>query len=92
MFAAAKAFKAWAIASLGTRWTYRVFVLPGEQLVMKGPYRWLRHPNYLGVMAELLGFALLAGARWSGIIAVLSFGALLRRRIRSEEDALGLSR
>jgi methyltransferase len=92
VFAAAKALKAWAIASLGTRWTYRVFVVPGERLVRSGPYRWFRHPNYLGVIAELLGFALLAGARWSGPVAVLCFGELLRRRIRAEEQALGLSR
>jgi methyltransferase len=92
IFAAAKLLKAWAIASLGGRWTYRVFVLPGERLVRHGPYRWLRHPNYLAVIAELLGFGLLAGARWSGIFAILCFGELLRRRIRSEEDALGLSR
>ncbi len=50
-----------------------MFVLPGEPLVEHGPYRWLRHPNYLAVIAELLGFALIVGARWSGIIAMLCF-------------------
>ena len=92
VFVFGKLLKGWAISSLGGRWTYRVFVLPGEPLVAHGPYRWLRHPNYLAVMAELLGFALMVGARWSGIVALLFFGELLRRRIRSEEKALGLHR
>jgi methyltransferase len=92
IFILAKALKAWAIRSLGTRWTYRVFVLPGEALVARGPYRWLRHPNYLAVIGELLGFALVVAARWSGIVALLFFGELLRRRIQSEEAALGLNR
>src|SRR5215204_3113130 len=73
LFVLGKALKLWAITSLGPRWTYRVFVLPGESLVSHGPYRWLRHPNYLAVIAELLGFALVVGARWSGIIAILGF-------------------
>jgi methyltransferase len=92
VFAAAKLLKGWAIYSLRGRWTYRVFVLPGAPLVTGGPYRWLRHPNYLGVVGEIAGFALLAGARWSGPIGVLLFGELLRQRIRAEERALGLSR
>jgi methyltransferase len=89
---AGKLLKAWAIRTLGDRWTYRVLVLPGAQLVTGGPYRWMRHPNYVGVIAELVGFALLVGARWTGPVAVLIFGELLRRRIRAEEQALGLSR
>ena len=92
VFGAGKLLKAWAIASLGWRWTYRVFVVPGEPLVTTGPYRWLRHPNYAAVMAELLGFALVVGARWTGLVALVVFGELLRRRIKAEEDALGLNR
>jgi len=89
---AAKVLKAWAIHSLGDRWTYRVFVLRGTPLVTRGPYRWLRHPNYVAVVGELVGFALLVAARLTGPASVLVFGGLLRRRIRSEEQALGLSR
>jgi len=89
---AGKLLKAWAIRSLGDRWTYRVFVLPGAALVTGGPYRWMRHPNYVGVIGELVGFALLVGARLTGPLAVLVFGELLRRRMRAEEQALGLSR
>lgn len=92
ILAAGKLLKAWAIHTLGERWTYRVFVLPGAPLVRSGPYRWMRHPNYIGVLGELVGFALLVGARVSGPLAVLVFAELLRRRIRAEEQALGLSR
>jgi methyltransferase len=58
--------------------------------VSGGPYRWLRHPNYVAVVAELVAFALAVGAPVSGAGAVLFFGELLRRRIRAEEEALGI--
>ena len=90
VFAAGKALKAWAIASLGRRWTYRVLVLPGDPLVATGPYRLLRHPNYVGVIGELIGMALMMGALVTGPLALLGFGELLRRRVAAEERALGL--
>jgi methyltransferase len=86
----AKGLKVWAIRSLDGRWTFRVFVLLGVPLVHAGPYRWLRHPNYVAVVGELIGFALLVSAPLTGIGSVLIFGELLRRRIRSEEQALDL--
>jgi methyltransferase len=84
----AKSIKFWAIGSLGVRWTYKVLVLPGVPLVTSGPYRYLRHPNYVAVIGELLGMALLVGARVTAAIAVIAFGFLLRRRIAAEERAL----
>ena len=88
MFVAAKALKVWAIASLGRRWTFRVLVLPGAPLVAHGPYAFARHPNYIAVMGELIGMALLVGARVSGPLATILFGLLIRSRITVEEDAL----
>ena len=88
---AAKAFKFWAIASLGTRWTYRVLVLPNAALVDRGPYRFMRHPNYVAVLGELAGMALLTGARVTGVAGTLFFASLLYRRIRAEERALQLN-
>ena len=55
MFAASKALKYWAIRSLGRRWSFRVFVLPGQPLVTAGPYRYVAHPNYIAVVGELVG-------------------------------------
>ena len=83
-----KVFKFWAIASLGSRWTYRVLVVPGTPLVTRGPYALIRHPNYVAVVGELIGMALLVGARVSGPVCLLLFGSLLRRRVRAEEHAL----
>jgi methyltransferase len=88
LFGAAKALKYWAISSLGPFWSFRVLVLPGASLVTTGPYRWFRHPNYLGVMGELLGAAVLLHAPIAGIVGVVAFGFLLRRRIAVEERAL----
>jgi methyltransferase len=84
-----KALKFWAIASLGTRWTYRVLVLPTVPLVATGPYRFLRHPNYLAVVGELLAMALMMRARVTGPLGLLFFGWLLFRRITAEERAMG---
>ena len=88
IFVLAKALKYSAIAALGDRWTFRVLVLPGEPLVTAGPYRWLRHPNYVGVAGELIGAALMAGSPVTGVIAFLVFGGMMLARIRVEERAL----
>jgi methyltransferase len=87
---AAKALKFWAIAALGSRWSYRVLVTPGAPLVTSGPYRWIRHPNYVGVVGELAGIAITLGAAVTGTLSLLGFGWILARRIRVEERALGL--
>jgi len=89
LFGFAKALKLWAIASLGPRWTYRVLVLPGAPLVTGGPYRVLRHPNYIAVVGELIGAALMLGAVVTGILATVGFGALMMIRARVEDRALG---
>ncbi|HLG59698.1 MAG TPA: isoprenylcysteine carboxylmethyltransferase family protein [Vicinamibacterales bacterium] len=90
LLALSKALKFWAIASLGTRWTYRVLVLPTVPLVTTGPYRFLRHPNYVAVVGELLAMALMTRARVTGPLGVAFFGWLLFRRITGEERAMGL--
>jgi methyltransferase len=88
VFAASKALKYWAIASLGRRWTFRVLVLPGVALVDRGPYAFLRHPNYIAVLGELVGMTLLAGARVTGPLSTVVFGWLMWRRIGVEHAAL----
>ena len=88
VFIAAKALKYWAIATLGGRWTFRVLVPPGSLRIVRGPYRWIAHPNYVAVTLELLGVALAVHALFTGPIAVAGFGYLMLRRIRIEEKAL----
>ena len=92
IFLLAKVLKYWAIATLGRRWTFRVLVPQNSTLVSGGPYAYLRHPNYVAVIGEIIGFALFAGATITGIAAVVVFGELLRRRIHVEERALYLAR
>ncbi len=90
VFISAKALKYWAIGTLGDRWTFRVLVPPGSARTLRGPYRLLRHPNYVAVVGELVGFALLARAPVAGALSLAAFGALLVARVRVEERALGL--
>jgi methyltransferase len=87
-FLAAKTLKWWAITTLGRCWTFRVIVVPGTVPVQTGPYRFVRHPNYVAVIGEIVGAALMTGARVSGPIALLVFGALMLRRIAVENRAL----
>ena len=89
LFAVAKALKWWAIHTLGPCWTFRVIVVPGAVLVASGPYRRMRHPNYLAVVGELIAVALMSGARVAGLLATAVFGLLMLRRIAVENRALG---
>lgn len=89
VFALAKGIKYWAMATLGGRWTFRVLVPPDASRIATGPYRFMRHPNYLGVMGELAGMALMAAAPLAGSVALIAFAALIAARIRVEERALG---
>ena len=84
--------RVWVLASLGRRWTTRVMIRPGELPVRRGPYRWLRHPNYAIVIGEIAVLPLAFGA--VAIAAVFSVAnlALLARRIHVEERAWALSR
>jgi methyltransferase len=89
VFGAGKAIKWWAIRSLGPAWTFRVIVVPGAPLIASGPYRFVRHPNYLGVVGELAGMALVTGARVAGPVATAAFMLLMWKRIAVENRALG---
>jgi len=85
----AQGLRYWAVRTLGDRWSTRIWVLPGEALVRSGPYRFLRHPNYVAVVVELMCAALLFGAWRTALgISALNFWALAVR-IRAEERALG---
>jgi methyltransferase len=85
----AEALRYWAIATLGPRWNTRILVVPGEPLVRRGPYRYLRHPNYLAVVIELAAVPLVFGA-WMTAFAASALNAvlLLAIRIPAEERAL----
>lgn len=86
---AAHALRWWCIRSLGRQWNTRVVVVPGLPLVSRGPYRLLRHPNYVAVVAEGLALPLVHGAWVTAAVFTVCNAALLVVRIRVEERALG---
>ena len=83
-----QAGRLWVIASLGGRWTTRVIVLPGAAHVARGPYRWIRHPNYLVVALEIAVVPLALGLPVFALIFSIASAALLLYRIRIENEAL----
>lgn len=80
--------RVWVLASLGPRWTTRIIVLPGEPLIATGPYRWLSHPNYAVVVAEIAVLPLCLGLPLVALIFTLANAAVLSLRIASENAAL----
>lgn len=78
----------WVISTLDGRWTTRIVVLPGASPVTGGPYRFLRHPNYLAVITEMLALPLVHTAWLTAIVFSVLNGLILRVRIRAEEAAL----
>lgn len=77
-----------AMRALGERWTVRIWILPGAAPVARGIYRYLRHPNYLGVVLEIAALPLMHSAWRSALVFSLANAALLAVRIREEERAL----
>lgn len=88
VFLALQAGRIWVLASLGGRWTTRIIVLPGAGPVRTGPYRWLRHPNYLVVAGEILTLPLALGLPLYGLAFTVLNALVLAVRIRAEEAAL----
>ena len=78
----------WVLRSLGDRWTTRIIIVPGEQLVARGPYRFISHPNYAVVVAEIALLPLVFGLWQIAIIFSLLNLVILSIRIRAENDAL----
>ena len=81
----AQGLRWWAVATLGERWSTRVVVLPGAPPVTGGPYRWLRHPNYLAVALEVACLPLAFGSWRTALLFSLANAALLRVRIAPDD-------
>jgi len=86
--AATMALRWWAIAALGERWNTRVIAVPGDPAVIAGPYRYLRHPNYVAVTLEVAALPLVHGAWLTALAGSLASAVLLARRIPREEALL----
>ena len=88
LFALLQLGRVWVIASLGDRWTTRIIVMPGAPLVRTGPYRFLRHPNYLIVTLEIAVLPMVFGLWGIALVFSLLNAVILTVRIRAENRAL----
>lgn len=88
VFIVLQALRLWVLATLGPRWTTRIIVLPQTDLVARGPYRLVKHPNYLVVIGEIAVLPLVFGLVWyAGLFSLLNAGILFIR-ITAENKAL----
>ena len=78
----------WVVASLGERWTTRIIILPSERLIGRGPYRYVRHPNYLVVVGEIAALPLAFGLWQCALIFSILNAMVLFVRIKAEESVL----
>jgi methyltransferase len=91
-FLALQPLRYWIIATLGRYWTHRIITLPGAPVAARGPYRFLRHPNYAVTLAETLLLPLVFGQLALGVIFTVIWAAVLRYKIGLEDRALGMRR
>jgi methyltransferase len=87
-FVVLQGLRLWVLATLKERWTTRIIVLPGAPLVADGPYRFMRHPNYAIVTAEILVLPMMFGLYAYGAAFALANAGILAIRIRAENHAL----
>jgi methyltransferase len=87
LFAILQVFRVWILASLGARWTTRIIILE-EPLVTRGPFKFIRHPNYTLVVAEIIVAPMVLGLWWLATIFTVLNAAMLWVRIGAEERAL----
>ncbi|MCN9242420.1 hypothetical protein NGF19_16735 [Streptomyces sp. RY43-2] len=84
----AHALRLWCVTTLGPRWNTRVIIVPGVPLVTTGPYRFLRHPNYVAVVVEIAALPLVHTAWLTATAFTVANAVLLTVRIRCENTAL----
>lgn len=80
--------RCWVLWTLGSRWTTRIIVLPGEPLVAAGPYRWMSHPNYAVVAGEIAVLPWALDLPWLAVVFTVLNAAVLAIRLRAENRAL----
>jgi methyltransferase len=85
---ASQALRWWCIATLGHRWNTLVVIVPGMPRVTGGPYRWLRHPNYVAVVVEGIALPMVGFAWVTAVVFTVLNAWLLTVRLRVENAAL----
>ncbi|HTW87717.1 MAG TPA: isoprenylcysteine carboxylmethyltransferase family protein [Candidatus Binataceae bacterium] len=89
--ASAQMLRYWAVWTLGERWSTRIIVIPGALPVTSGPYRFMRHPNYLAVVLEVAALPLIRANWYTAIGFSIANAIVLAVRIPAEERAMGAS-
>jgi methyltransferase len=92
LFVVLQIARLWVLVTLGRRWTIRIIVAPGEQLVARGPYRFLRHPNYAVVSGEIAVVPLALGLPIYALVFSVLNAAVLTIRITAENAVLGTAK
>lgn len=87
VFAVLQVFRVWILASLGSRWTTRIIILE-EPLVVRGPFKYFAHPNYMLVVAEIIVAPMVLGLVWVAVLFTVLNAAMLWVRIGVEHKAL----
>ncbi|MDW0110202.1 isoprenylcysteine carboxyl methyltransferase family protein [Sporosarcina aquimarina] len=88
LFLLTQVLRVWCLASLGKYWNTKIIILPGADVVMKGPYKFIRHPNYFIVAMEILVLPMIFGAYFTAILFTLLNAWMMSVRIPQEERAL----
>lgn len=88
LFVASQLLRFWTLASIGKWWTTRIISAPHFDLVKKGPYRFISHPNYLVVVLEIAIVPLLLGLPWVALVFSILNAILLRHRLSIENEIL----
>ncbi|WP_225217681.1 isoprenylcysteine carboxyl methyltransferase family protein [Sporosarcina gallistercoris] len=88
IFLLTQLLRVWCLASLGKYWNTKIIILPGADVVMKGPYKFIRHPNYVIVATEILVLPMIFGAYFTAIVFTLLNAWMMSVRIPQEEQAL----
>jgi methyltransferase len=92
LYVALQGLRYWVIATLGRYWTHHIITLDSAPIVKRGPYRWMRHPNYAVTIAETLLLPWVFGAWALGMIFTVVWIAVIRYKIELEDAALAARR
>lgn len=90
LFIAAQLVRLWVISSLGKFWNTRIYILPNSIPIKSGPYKYVKHPNYIVVMVEMITIPLIFGAHLTAVVFPILNAIILTVRIKEEEKALAL--
>lgn len=88
LFVLSNLLRWWVVGTLAEHWNVEIMASAQVGVVTSGPYRWVRHPNYVGVVAELISLPMMHTAWITALTGTVAYLEILRRRVPMEEEAL----